>query len=97
MGHKVGNVFFIEFDGADGAVFLLNTEKGFFHAEGGDGAGEESDLAGPLAALYIVLECFGDGGGVFVEDGEGASSGMAGPGDVQGEVVFVHVSVEGLY
>ena len=61
MGHKVGNVFFIEFDGADGAVFLLNTEKGFFHAEGGDGAGEESDLAGPLAALYIVLECFGDG------------------------------------
>ena len=32
MGHKVGNVFFIEFDGADGAVFLLNTEKGFFHA-----------------------------------------------------------------
>lgn len=32
MDHKVGNVFFIEFDGADGAVFLLNTEKGFFHA-----------------------------------------------------------------
>lgn len=40
MGHKVGNVFFIEFDGADGAVFLLNTEKGFFHAEGGDSASE---------------------------------------------------------
>lgn len=37
------------------------------------------------------------GGGVFVEDGEGASSGMASPGDVQGEVVFVHVSVEGLH
>lgn len=33
MGHKVGNFFFfIEFDGADGAVFWLNTEKGFFHA-----------------------------------------------------------------
>ena len=37
------------------------------------------------------------GGGVFVEDGEGASSGMASPGDVQGEVVFVHVSVEVLH
>jgi len=97
MGHKVGNVFFIEFDSADGAVFLLNTEKGFFHAEGGDGAGEESDLAGLLAVLYIVLEGFGDGGGVFVEDGEGASSEMAGPGDVQREVVFVYVSVEGLH
>lgn len=32
-----------------------------------------------------------------MEDGEGASSGMASPGDVQGEVVFVHVSVEGLH
>lgn len=97
MGHKVGNVFFIEFDGADGAVFLLNTEKGFFHAEGGDSASEAPDLAGLLASLYVVLEGFSDGGGVFVEDGEGASSGMAGPGDVQGEVVFVHVSVEGLH
>ena len=97
MGHKVGNVFFIEFDGADGAVFLLNTEKGFFHAEGGDGAGEAPDLAGLLAALYVVFEGFGDGGGVFVGDGEGASCGMAGPGDVQGEVVFVHVPVEGLH
>lgn len=95
--HKVGNVFFIEFDGADGAVFLLNTEKGFFHAEGGDSASEAPDLAGLLATLYVVLEGFSDGGGVFVEDGEGASSGMASPGDVQGEVVFVHVSVEGLH
>lgn len=95
--HKVGNVFFIEFDGADGAVFLLNTEKGFFHAEGGDSASEAPDLAGLLAPLYVVLEGFSDGGGVFVEDGEGASSGMASPGDVQGEVVFVHVSVEGLH
>lgn len=91
--HKVGNVFFIEFDGADGAVFLLNTEKGFFHAEGGDSASEEPDLAGLLAPLYVVLEGFSDGGGVFVEDGEGASSGMASPGDVQGEVVFVHILV----
>ena len=95
--HKVGNVFFIEFNGADGAVFLLNTEKRFFHAEGGDSASEEPDLAGLLAPLYVVLEGFSDGGGVFVEDGEGASSGMASPGDVQGEVVFVHVSVEGLH
>ena len=79
MGHKVGNVFFIEFDGADGAVFLLNTEKGFFHAEGGDSASEAPDLAGLLAPLYVVLEGFSDGGGV------------------QGKVVFVHVSVEGLH
>ena len=97
MGHKVGNFFFIEFDGADGAVFLLNTEKGFFHAEGGDSASETPDLAGLLAPLYVVLEGFSDGGGVFVEDGEGAAGGMASPGDVQGEVVFVHVSVEGLH
>ena len=97
MGHKVGNVFFIEFDGADGAVFLLNTEKGFFHAEGGDGACEESDLAGLLAAFYVFLEGFGDGGGVFVGDGEGAAGRVAGPGDVEGEVVFVHISVEGLH
>lgn len=97
MGHKVGNVFFFEFDGDDGVVFLLNTEKEFFHAEGGDGACEAPDLAGLLAALYVVLQSLGDGGGVFVEDGEGASCGMAGPGDVQGEVVFVHVPVEGLH
>lgn len=98
MGHKVGNFFFIEFDdGADGTVFLLNTEKGFFHAEGGDSASEAPDLAGLLAPLYVVLEGFSDGGGVFVEDGEGASRGMASPGNVQGEVVFVHVSVEGLH
>ena len=95
--HKVGNVFFIEFDGVDGAVFLLNTEKGFFHAEGSDSGSETPDLASLLAPLYVVLEGFSDGGGVFVEDGEGASSGMASPGDVQGEVVFVHVSVEGLH
>lgn len=95
--HKVGDIFFFEFDGDDGAVFLLNTEKEFFHAEGGDGAGEAPDLAGLLAALYVVLEGFGDGGGVFVEDGEGVAGGMAGPGDVQGEVVFVHVAVEGLH
>lgn len=97
MGHKVGNFFFIEFDGADGAVFLLNTEKGFFHAEGGDSASEAPDLAGLLAPLYVVLEGFSDGGGVFVEDGEGAPSEMASPGDVQGKVVFVHVFVEGLH
>lgn len=95
--HKVGYIFFFELDGADDAVFLLKTEKGLFHTEGGDGAGEAPDLAGLLAALYVVLEGFGDGGGVFVEDGEGAAGGMAGPGDVQGEVVFVHVPVEGLH
>lgn len=95
--HKVGDAFFFESDGGDDAVFLLNTEKGFFHAEGGDGAGEAPDLTGLLAPFYIVPEGFGDGGGVFVGDGEGASCGMAGPGDVQGEVVFVHVPVEGLH
>lgn len=97
MRHKVGDIFFFEFDGDDGGVFLLNTEKGFFHAEGGDGAGEAPDLAGLLAALYVILEGFGDGGGVFVEDGEGAAGGVTGPGDVQGEAVFVHVPVEGLH
>ncbi len=66
MGYKVGDIFFFELDGADDAVFLLKTEKRLFHAEGGDGAGEASDLAGLLAALYVVLEGFGDGGGVFV-------------------------------
>lgn len=97
MGYKVGDVFFFEFYRNDDAVFLLKTEKRLFHAEGGDGAGEESDLTGLLAALYVVFEGFGDGGGVFVGDGEGAAGGMACPGDVQGEVVFVHVPVEGLH
>lgn len=65
--------------------------------EGGDDAGEAPDLAGLLAPLYVVIEGFGDGGGVFVENGEGASSEMVGPGDVQGEVVFIHVPAEGLH
>ena len=95
--YKVGGAFFFESDGGDGAIFLLKTEKELFHAEGGDDAGEAPDLAGLLAALYIVLEGFGDGGGVFVENGEGASCGMTGPGDIQGEVIFVHVPVEGLH
>ena len=82
---------------SDGAVFLLNTEKGFFHAEDGDSASEALDLAGLLAPLYVVLEDFSDGGGVFVEDGEGASSGMAGSGDIQRKIVFVHILVEGLH
>lgn len=55
MGHEVGDVFFVEFDRNDGAVFLLEMEKGFFHAEGGDGAGEAPDLAGLLAAFYVFL------------------------------------------
>lgn len=97
MGYEVGDIFFIELDGGDDAVFLLNAEKGFFHAEGGDGAGEAPGLAGLLAALYVILEGLGDGGGVFVGDGEGAAAGVAGPGNVQGEVVFVHVLVEGLH
>lgn len=97
MCYKVGDVFFFELDGGDDAVFLLETEKGFFHAEGGDGAGEAPDLAGLLAAFYVVFEGFGDGGGVFVGDGEGAAGRVVGPGDVQGEVVFVHVPVEGLH
>ena len=97
MGYKVGNIFFFELDGGDDAVFLLDTEKELFHTEGGDGAGEAPDLAGLLAAFYVVLEGFGDGGGVFVGDGEGAAGRVAGPGDVEGEVVFVHISVEGLH
>lgn len=52
------------------------------------------DLASLLALFNVVLDGFGDGGGVFMGNGEGASGGMAGPGDVKGEVVFVHVSVE---
>lgn len=97
MGYKVGDIFFFELDGGDDAVFLLNTEKELFHTEGGDGAGEAPDLAGLLAEFYVVFEGFGDGGGVFVGDGEGAAGGVAGPGDVQGEVVFVHVPVERLH
>lgn len=97
MIYKVGDVFFSEFDSSDGAVFLLEMEKEFFHAEGGDGAGEAPDLAGLLAALYVVLEGFGNGSGVFVRDSEGAAGGVTGPGDVQGEFVFVHVPVEGLH
>ena len=52
------------------------------------------DLASLLALFNVVLDGFGDGGGVFMGNGEGASGGMAGPGDVKVEVVFVHVSVE---
>lgn len=95
--YKVGDIFFFELDGGDDAVFLLNTEKGLFHAEGGDGAGEAPDLTGLLAPFYVFLEGLGDGGGVFVGDGEAAAGRVAGPGDVQGEVVFVHVPVEGLH
>ncbi len=94
MIHKVGDVFCVKFYSSDGAVFLLKMEKGFFHAEGGDGAGGVPDLASLLALFNVVLDGFGDGGGVFMGNGEGASGGMAGPGDVKGEVVFVHVSVE---
>lgn len=65
--------------------------------EGGDDAGEAPDLAGLLAPLYVVIEGFGDGGGVFVENGEGTAAGVAGSGDVQREVVFIHVPVEGLH
>lgn len=97
MGYEVGDVFFVKFDADDGAVFLLEMEKGFFHAEGGDGACEAPNLAGLLALLYVVFEGFGDGGGVFVRDSEGAAGGVTGPGDVQGEFVFVHVPVEGLH
>lgn len=95
--HKVGDAFFFESDGGDDAVFLLNTEKRLFHAEGGDGAGEAPDLAGLLAALYVVLKGFGNGSGVFVGNGEGAAGGVAGPGDVQRKIVLVHVLVEGLH
>ena len=95
--HKVGDAFFFELDGADDAVFLLNTEKGFFHAEGGDGAGEAPDLAGLLALFYVVFEGFGDGGGIFVRDSESAAGGVAGPGNVQRKIVLVHVLVEGLH
>lgn len=97
VGHEVGDVFFGEFDFDGGAVFFLETQVFLPHVEGSDDAGDVQGAAGLLAGFYVVLEGFGDGGGVFVGNGEGAAGGVAGPGDVQGEVVFVHVPVEGLH
>ena len=97
MGHKVGNFFFIEFDGADGAVFLLEPEGVFFHVQGDDSAGDALELDCLLALFYIVFEGLGDGGGIFMGNGEGAAAGVACPGDIQRKIVFVHVLVEGLH
>ena len=47
--------------------------------------------------LYIVFEGLGDGGGIFMGNGEGAAAGVACPGDIQRKIVFVHVLVEGLH
>lgn len=90
-------------DDADSILFLIKRVDLMIHKVGdafcvkfysSDGAGEAPDLTSLLALFNVVLAGFGDGGGVFMGNGEGASGGMAGPGDVKGEVVFVHVSVE---
>ena len=77
------------------SFFLRRIE--YFHVQGGDGAGDALELTGLLAVLYIFLEGLGDGGGVFMGNGEGTAAGVAGLGDVQREVVFIHVPVEGLH
>ena len=59
--------------------------------------GRTPDGKKAVTAYFIMGRSENSRNRVFVEDGEGASSGMASPGDVQGEVVFVHVSVEGLH
>lgn len=97
MGHKVGNFFFIEFDGADGAVFFLEPEGVFFHVQGDDSDGDALELDCLLALFYIVFEGLGDGGGIFMGYGEGAAAGVAGPCDIQRKIVFVHILVEGLH
>ena len=38
--HEVRNIFFLEFDCDNGAVFFLEPERVFFHVEGGDSAGD---------------------------------------------------------
>lgn len=87
--HEVRNIFFLEFDGDNGAVF--------FHVQGGDSAGDALELDCLLALFYIVFEGLGDGGGIFMGDGGGAAAGVACPGDIQRKIVFVHVLVEGLH
>lgn len=97
VGHEVGDVFFGEFDFDGGAVFFLETQVFLPHVEGSDDAGDVQGAAGLLAGFYVVLEGFGDGGGVFVGNGEGAATGVACPGDIQRKIVLVHVLVEGLH
>jgi len=53
--HEVRNIFFLEFDGDNGAVFFLEPEGVFFHVQGGDSAGDA------LALFYIVFEDLGVG------------------------------------
>lgn len=59
--HEVRNIFFLEFDGDNGAAFFLEPEGVFFHVQGGDSAGDAPDLADLLALFYIVFEDLGDG------------------------------------
>lgn len=61
MIHEVQNIFFIEFDGDNGAVFFLEPEGVFFHVQGGDSAGDALELDCLLALFYIVFEGLGDG------------------------------------
>lgn len=95
--HEVRNIFFLEFDCDNGAVFFLEPEGVFFHVQGGDSAGDALELDCLLVLFYIVFEGLGDGGGIFMGNGEGAAAGVASPGDIQRKLVFVHILVEGLH
>lgn len=95
--HEVRNIFFLEFDCDNGAVFFLEPEGVFFHVQGGDSAADALELDCLLALFYIVFEGLGDGGGIFMGNGEGVAAGVASPGDIQRKIVFVHILVEGLH
>lgn len=95
--HEVRNIFFLEFDGDNGAVFFLEPEGVFFHVQGDDSAGDALELDCLLTLFYMVFEGLGNGGGIFMGNGEGAATGVACPGDIQRKIVLVHVLVEGLH
>lgn len=95
--HEVRNIFFLEFDGDNGAVFFLEPEGVFFHVQGDDSAGDALELDCLLALFYMFFEGLGNGGGIFMGNGKGAATGVACPGDIQRKIVLVHVLVEGLH
>ena len=96
--HEVRNIFFLKFDCDNGAVFFLEPEGVFFHVQGGDSAGDAAvSYCLMLPLFYMVFEGLGNGGGIFMGNGEGAAAGVACPGDIQRKIVFVHVLVEGLH